>query len=438
MKDLFGSFLAAGGIQIANLATGILAARLLLPEGRGELTILLLWPILIADLGSCSLNTSVNYHTARKDHTPKQIWAGAVFLIAALCPVLIAVYLVLVPYIYGGQRPEVITLAVIGAALIPAYLFALSLMALFQGGQKFSAYNLLRALVHFGYLGFAALLLLLTGPSLASFVYAYLGAHILVLGIAVWLGWKNGWLSLKPVYAIIRSLTVYGLRAHVGVVLAVANRRLDQLIISVALAATDLGFYVVAMTIEAPIFLAATTMELLLFPKIAQQSQEGGRQEVLGRYFRAALIIVVPAIIAFVILAPWLIEIVFGAAYLPATDAARILALSGIGYTLKIMLTTYMRASNKMRIVTQSEGVGIVVTVASLAVLLPWLGLIGAAIAQVLAFTVPALFMAFLIQRETGLTLSQLCRFEKRDWQVFDELRHKLRGRKTDGPGADK
>lgn len=438
MKDLLGSFLATGGIQIANFVTGILAARLLLPEGRGELTILLLWPLLIADLGSGSLSTSVNFHMARKDHTPKQIWAGSVFFITALCPVLIAVYLVLVPYIYGGQRPEVMTLAVLGAALIPAYLFALSLMALFQGGQKFGAYNLLRSLVHFGYLGFAALLLLLTGPSLASFLYAYLGAHLLVLGIAVWLGWKNGWISLKPVISVIRSLSLYGLRAHVGVVLAVANRRLDQLIISVALAATDLGFYVVAMTVEGPLFLAATTMELLLFPKIAEQSQEGGRQEVLGRYFRAALIIVIPAIIAFMILAPWLIEIVFGAAYLPATDAARILALSGIGYTLKIMLTTYMRASNRMRIVTQSEGLGIVVTVISLAVLLPWLGLIGAAIAQVLAFTIPALFMAFLIQRETGLTLTQLCRFEKRDWQVFGELKHKLRRRSANDPGADK
>lgn len=190
------------------------------------------------------------------------------------------------------------------------------------------------------------------------------------------------------------------------------------------------------MTVEGPLFLAATTMELLLFPKIAEQSQEGGRQAVLGRYFRAALIIVIPAIIAFLILAPWLIKIVFGAAYLPATDAARILALSGIGYTLKIMLTTYMRASNRMRIVTQSEGVGIVVTVVSLAILLPWLGLIGAAIAQVLAFTIPALFMAYLIRRETGLTLTQLCRFERRDWQVFDELKHKLRGRRKDRPGG--
>lgn len=126
-------------------------------------------------------------------------------------------------------------------------------------------------------------------------------------------------------------------------------------------------------------------------------------------------------------MAPWLIKIAFGAAYLPATDAARILALSSLGFTLKTMLTTYMRASNRMQVVTMSEGAGIVVTVVALAVLLPTLGLLGAAIAQVLAFTIPALLMAFLIRRSTGLSLAGLFRFEKRDWQVFGELTARFR-----------
>ena len=44
MKDLFVSFIATGAIQLSNLASGILAARLLGPEGRGELAVVILWP----------------------------------------------------------------------------------------------------------------------------------------------------------------------------------------------------------------------------------------------------------------------------------------------------------------------------------------------------------------------------------------------------------
>ncbi len=427
MKDLFGSFLAAGGIQIANFATGILAARILLPEGRGELTILLLWPVLIADLGSISLNTSTNFHMARKSHSPKEIFAGTGLLLTILWPLLVGAFLVLSPYIYSGQRSEVLEMSAICSAFIPLYLYALNMMAMFQGDQNYGVYNALRALVNLGYLGLAILLLVFWNASLSAFIYAYLAAHLGLLGITLWLVTRNGWLSFRPSIAAIRSLATYGVRAHVAIVLEIANRRLDQLIISLAMAATDLGLYVVAMTIEGPLFLAVTTMELLLFPKIAQQTQEGGRQEVLGRYFRAALVLVVPATAVFIVFAPWLIGIVFGNAYLPATDAARVLALSGIAYTLKVMLTTYMRASNRMRIVTKCEGLGIAVTVIALAVLLPLFGLVGAAIAQVLAFTIPALFLAFLVSRETGLSIVGLFRFEKRDWRVFAELTARFR-----------
>ena len=427
MKDLLTTFMSGGMIQLVNIATGILAARLLLPEGRGELAILLLWPVLIAELGSFSLSASSGFHMARNQHTPREIWSGTVLFTTFLFPVLIGIFVLLAPVIYGGQRPEVLQLAYLCSALIPSYLYALGLMGIFQGAQKFGPYNLLRSFVHFCYLGLVIVFLAFEPPSLSVFVNSYIAGHILLLVITLWLSWKQGWVSIKPGIAVIRSLFLYGLRTHAGVVLAVANRRLDQLIISVALAATDFGFYVVAMAIETPIFFAATSIQILLFPKIAAQASEAGRQQVLGRYFRAALIIVAPVTIIFLISAPWLIEIAFGAAYLPATDAARILALGGIGYTLKIMLTTYMRASNRMRIVTMSEGVGVAVTVVSLSILLPWLGLIGAAISQVLAFTIPALYMAFLIRRSTGLSLVRLFRFEKRDWQVFGELTARLR-----------
>ena len=207
------------------------------------------------------------------------------------------------------------------------------------------------------------------------------------------------------------------------------NRRLDQVIISVALTATDLGLYVVAASVEGLLFMVVSTMDLLLFPKIAAQTLESGRQQILGRYFRASLVLLVPTTVILLIFTSEVIETVFGHAYLPATTAAQILILTGIPYTLKVMLATYMRGSNRMKIVTKSEGFGIVVTVVSLAALVPTLGLIGAAIAQLLAFTIPALFMAYLIRRETELSLRGLLRFEKRDLSVFNEIIARYRSR---------
>lgn len=40
MRHILTSFLSSGAVQIANVITGIVAARFLLPEGRGELAFL--------------------------------------------------------------------------------------------------------------------------------------------------------------------------------------------------------------------------------------------------------------------------------------------------------------------------------------------------------------------------------------------------------------
>ncbi len=90
MKNFVASFLSTGIIQLSNLATGILAARLLLPDGRGELALLVLWPILIADLGSMGVNTAVAYRSARGDVGSREIFAATVWLSALLCPLPVA------------------------------------------------------------------------------------------------------------------------------------------------------------------------------------------------------------------------------------------------------------------------------------------------------------------------------------------------------------
>lgn len=428
MKDLFGSFLATGGIRLANFVTGILAARILLPEGRGELMILLLWPVLIADLGSLSLNTSGSYHIARKKFAAQEIWAASVLTAAVLSLILTAIYLVVIPFILTDQRPEVLIIAQYCALLIPLHLYATTLISLYQGAQAFAAFNFLRSMVHFCYLAYVVLFLLVVEHSLELFVFSFLVANLMPIGVAVWLAQKRKWISFMPVTEAVKSLLVYGCRLHVNVVLGVVNRRLDQIILSVALAATDLGLYVVAVSIEGLLFMIASTTELMLFPRIAEEDSESARHEVLGRYVRASFAMLVPAMIILLVFTPQFIELLFGKAYLPATLAAQILIITAVPFTLKTMLGAFMRGSNRMGIITKSEGLGVVVIVIALVTLVPAYGLIGAAIAQLLAFTIPTIYAAYMIRRETGLRLAPLFRFQRSDIQAFEEWIARRRG----------
>ena len=62
-----GTFATNALIAVIGLITGIVLARILAPEGRGELAIIMFWPPLIAELLFFGLPASATFHAARMD-----------------------------------------------------------------------------------------------------------------------------------------------------------------------------------------------------------------------------------------------------------------------------------------------------------------------------------------------------------------------------------
>ncbi|MCS4558822.1 hypothetical protein L9G74_20595, partial [Shewanella sp. C32] len=91
------------------------------------------------------------------------------------------------------------------------------------------------------------------------------------------------------------DLLRYGLKVHVGEVAKIVGERLDQLLISVLLAAADLGLFVVATVVSRGVTGVSSIFGVLAFPKIANQPTGEGRALVFGRYMRAAVLAAVAA-----------------------------------------------------------------------------------------------------------------------------------------------
>jgi O-antigen/teichoic acid export membrane protein len=427
MKNFVASFLSTGIIQLSNLATRILAARLLLPEGRGELALLVLWPILIADLDSMGVNTAVAYRSARGDTEPREVFAATVWLSALLCPLPMAAYALAVLPVYGDQRPEIVAMAWIFVAMPAIHLYSLALISQFQGEQRFGTFNLLRTVAHLFYLVFILAMIATGGIGVTGFAWSFMTASAATGAVALVLAGKQGWIGLRARIETIRGLFVYGFRSHVGNVLAIANRRLDQLLISVTLAVSDLGLYVIAVTVAGIPMLITATTDLLAFPKMAAQQDDAGRQFVLGRYMRATLWLVVPAAAALIVVAPEFIRLLFGSAFLPAADIARILLLTSVAYVFRVLLSSYLRAADRMMIIARVEAIGVAVTAAALAVLVPLFGLTGAAVAQLIAYSVPVGVCIWMIARDHPFDFAEIMRFRTADFDVFREVAARYR-----------
>lgn len=422
MKNLLISFLSTGFIQLANLVTGILAARLLLPEGRGELALLLLWPVMVAELGSMGLNTAVVYKSARRETGSNEVFAATAWLTAAICPVLMAVYAAVVVLVFDGKRDEILSMAWICTAMIPLHLYSLSLVSQFQGEQRFGAFNILRSSGHIAYLALLLAFIAAGQTGVSDFAWAFIGALTVTVIAALIFAGRLGWPGLAVSRDTIADMFRYGVRVHVGNVLNIASRRLDQLLISVTLAVSDLGLYVVAIAVSAIPMMVTATTDLVAFPKMAEQDSDDGRQYVLGRYLRATLLIVAPCVGILIFAAPEFIGLLFGQSFVPAADVARVLLLSGIAFAFRTFINSYLRASNRMLIVSQVEGSGIAITAVALAVLVPLFGTMGAAIAQLLAGSLPVVLAVVLIRRSGNFDIAGLVRFRTEDFDVFRDL----------------
>jgi O-antigen/teichoic acid export membrane protein len=197
----------------------------------------------------------------------------------------------------------------------------------------------------------------------------------------------QGWFGMRPDKRLVRPLFVYALKSHTEGIALLANLRADQAIISMFLASAALGLYAVAVTLTSAVVLLASALATVAFPTIAADSSASSRSSKLALYVRVALALSLLAALVPVAITPALISTFFGGAFLQASSAARVLLLATVILGANRVLSAGIKANNLPLVPGIAEGIAVVMTVISLVVLLPRLGIMGAAIASLLAYS---------------------------------------------------
>src|SRR5437763_11992454 len=166
MKVLVVTILTTGVLQLANLASGLLAARLLLPEGRGELAIAILWPTTLAYLLLFGLSDAVLYYSANRQERPERVFAAALWLGLAVSAIaMLAGQWLVIPAAYAHQSEETRELAHALLWLIPLHILGLVFQEMLRGQHRMGAWNALRVMLGVGYVLFILVVLAWGPPS---------------------------------------------------------------------------------------------------------------------------------------------------------------------------------------------------------------------------------------------------------------------------------
>lgn len=434
MKAVLLTLFSTVLVQAANLASGVLAGRLLGPDGRGELAAVILWPSTVAYLLLFSLNDSTLYHSAQsltpgaKDR-PKAVFAAGLWLGLGLSlAAMAATWFIANPLAYGDDGQAARRTADVLALLAPLHILGMVFQELLRGQGQLGIWNLLRFSLALGYPLFIGLIWWIRGEAdLFAFALAYLLSHLIPAAWPALIALRRGWGGWRAPRDLVKRMALYGAALHPAAVVAMLNSRIDQMVIEHSLDRAAFGFYVVAQTLSQATANLSNSVAMVAFPRACAAADDAARAALIGLYLRAAAALMLAATLGLWLLAPWALTLLFGAAFAPAADLVRILMLGAVPAAMREFLILGFKASNKPVAATEGELVALAVGATLLFWLAPRYGVAGAAAAFAATRWAAMLYAAWLVKRGLGWRLAPLLIPSRADLALLRDGLSKLR-----------
>jgi O-antigen/teichoic acid export membrane protein len=393
-------------VPLAALLTGPLLARVLAPDGRGQLaavlTPLLLGPLVL----TFGLPEAVVYHVAGRRASLRAAVRASLLLgagsgliagglLAALAPLLLRNF--------DGQVGLLIALS----ATLPFYMSVAMLRSVAQGRQDFTITNRERWL---SVLSRTALIVALAAAGSLTVTAAAWATHgtsllatVLLVPVLLWARRtpedERPWAETR---LLMRRLLRYGLPAWAGTMSGILILRLDQVLLTPLSSARQLGLYAVAVSVaELP------AIALLAVRDVGFASAVGrGDQAFVARIARAVVLLCVPSLVIGVALAPLAIPLVFGQPFEDSARMTQVLLLgllpSGVG---GVVLQAGLLGSGRPGLASVAQVSAALLTVVGLVALVPHFGALGAAWTTVASYLLAMTIGLVALTRISGLPL---------------------------------
>jgi O-antigen/teichoic acid export membrane protein len=199
-----------------------------------------------------------------------------------------------------------------------------------------------------------------------------------------------------------REIVSFVLQSSIATGVISLRAALTPVLLGVVAGTTQVGYYRVALAPQSGFSAASAPVRLVLLTEQTRDWEHGREQTVLRgvkRYSLGAAAVALVSLPVFLLAMPWLVRVVFGAEYLPAVDAARIVLVSAavllvLGWSKSLPVTI---GRPRLRIVTHS--LEAVVLLPLVLVLGATYGVTGAAVAILVSTLVFALAWIVILAR---------------------------------------
>lgn len=392
----------------AFFGINVVAARLLPPDGVGSAAVGQTIGMIAALVANGGLNIATIYFLQRRADERSDLVPRLIAIAIGTCALAIVLVLATAPLALGlvsgsGSWPLLLAAAAMGATMI-AFEFGGALMLGYGRAGGFTVMELVR-----GFGSLAAVALLLAGPMrsdagfVAGLALGYAAAALLGL-----IGTRQGGASLRPRAdgAFAREAIGFGVRGQVGNIFQFLGARLDLLLVPALLDLRAAGLYVIAVRVSDVVGQAATAASSLIFPRVAGQPARS--TELTERTMRAMLLVVILTAGLLALAGDTLLRIAFGDVYAEGTATLLVLLVATVPLSAGRVLAADLKGRGRPGLVSWAALATVVATIVLDVTLIPTFGIIGAAVASLLAYGLGTLALLAAYRRVTGGRIASL------------------------------
>ncbi|WP_372624426.1 lipopolysaccharide biosynthesis protein [Falsiroseomonas sp.] len=393
-----------------NVATGVLTARLLGPEGRGVLAALVLWPHLFASLALAGVTSSLVFHmrTASPQEVHRVLTAGLV-LGGACAAVGAAIGAVLVPQIMADRyAASVIALAVVatlGVTFLDVYTVLLrnAFVALGRVGTANAS----------GWANPALYLVLLLGISATGWLSGETAALGMFAAGALTLAFLCRQLALlwradtAGLGAWLRRLGAYARRGAPGDAMLTVSAHADRIVLVALIPAAEFGLYAVAYSFSRLLRVIDSGVAYAGLPAMAGRPAAEAKA-LHDPMFRFVLHAVALGALGALLLGEPALRLLYGAEFAAGAPFLYVLVAEAALGCLGTVLAQLYLASDRPGFLSAVQACSCAVLVVALLILVPLWGALGAAVALAIGAGVRLLGLGLGVKLVLGLRLPRI------------------------------
>ncbi len=409
---------------LIGIATSVIVARILGPEGQGIYALAILVPSMIVTFTNLGLARATVYHMGKGTY-PRSDLVGTVLtssFIISLGSIIIG--LVVVFFFSNSILPTVPqVLLLLSLALIPfQLLFFQSLSGILLGLQEIKKYNALVIIHSISLLVLVAFFLMILDAGIAGAITANLLSLLLTVIVATpWiLKSPNGMLRYFQLdKRIAGSLFSFGYKAYLGTVAASLHLRIDTFMLNYFLNPLMVGFYVISVAVVEKLWMLSQAVSTVLYPKVVAMKDEEEKKRFTPLVSRNTLLITILGALLLFGLSKWLIPFLYSEAYLPAVEPLQVLLVGIVAISMERILANDIVARGKPMINTYIASASLIANIILNIILIPEFGIMGAAWATSITYSLMAIVKLFVYCKLSGNSPINVIMLKRSDINLY-------------------